>query len=348
MALISVTNKYFYSIGIFLVLVAIVYGGNHLKTNYLEKTDEYEMIQKYLLNESPLYGFNKPKLWIHTKYEINARKWKSFQSRNTTDLNQPFIHLTIKTIVNHCSNDFNICLIDDETFSKLIPSWDIDLSKIAEPIRSRLRTLGLLKLVYYYGGVVVPNSFICLKNLKPLYDEGIIDNGAFFCENINRSSNLLEDKHRRKFLPNPYFFGAYKNNECIKEFIEYIKCEKRGTHFTCEPEFLGDSSMFLLSLKNRIKIIDGQYVGVKDIHKKPILLDDLMTDGYIDIIPDCYGIYIPDDELLNRNNYSWFAVLPKDELLKTNNILVKYIISSLIEPNGIPIKTKKYTTAISI
>ena len=89
-------------------------------------SDEYDLIRKYLLNESPLYGYNKPKLWIHTTYEYNARRWASFGSRSSTDLNQPYIHLCIKSLVGHCADDFNIVLIDDDAFAKLVPSWDID------------------------------------------------------------------------------------------------------------------------------------------------------------------------------------------------------------------------------
>ena len=88
---------------------------NQFKTDYFD-TDDYKLIEQYLLNDSPLYGYNRPKIWIHSKYELNARKWKDFQSRNSTDLNQPYIHATIKTIINHCGNDFNVCLIDDESF----------------------------------------------------------------------------------------------------------------------------------------------------------------------------------------------------------------------------------------
>ena len=112
-------NAFYYVFAIGIVFVTS-FLANKVKTN-LNDDDEDAMIKKYLLNESPLYGFNRPKIWIHTKYEVNARKWKSFYSRNSTDLNQPYIHLTIKTIINHCGDDFNICLIDDETFSKLIP-----------------------------------------------------------------------------------------------------------------------------------------------------------------------------------------------------------------------------------
>jgi hypothetical protein len=179
----------------YLMMISIVlvcgYIGNKF-TQTFQNNDEYELIKKYLLNDSPLYGFNRPKLWIHTKYEINARKWKDFYSRNTTDLNQPYIHLTIKTIINHCGNDFNICLIDDDTFGKLIPTWDIDLANVAEPKKSHFRELGMMQILYYYGGMVVPNSTICLKNLKELYTTGLEGDKPFVCENNNHSVNLLK------------------------------------------------------------------------------------------------------------------------------------------------------------
>ena len=81
-------NLYHYMFAFGLILVAS-YFGNKFKQAFEPSNDEYELIRKYLLNDSPLYGFNKPKLWIHSKYELNARKWKSFQSRTSTDLNQP-------------------------------------------------------------------------------------------------------------------------------------------------------------------------------------------------------------------------------------------------------------------
>ena len=92
------------NIGTYIVTIGIVlvvsYFANGMKKPF-ESNNEYDIIRKYLLNDSPLYGFNRPKIWIHTKYEINSRKWKDFYSRNSTDLNQPYIHLTIKTIINH-------------------------------------------------------------------------------------------------------------------------------------------------------------------------------------------------------------------------------------------------------
>ena len=59
--------------------------------------------------------FGKPNIWIHIDYEKNSRNWKSFYSRNSRHLNQPYLHLTIKSIIRYCQDDFNICLINDDT-----------------------------------------------------------------------------------------------------------------------------------------------------------------------------------------------------------------------------------------
>ena len=76
-------------------------------------------------------GNNKPKLWIHMDYHINSRKWKNFMSRNSTDLNQPYLYLTIQSIINHNSNDFHICLIDDDAFEKILPNEIVNRPKFA-------------------------------------------------------------------------------------------------------------------------------------------------------------------------------------------------------------------------
>lgn len=342
------TNIFHYLIA-FSIIVGSSYFANKYKNSF-ENKDEYELIKKYLLNESPLYGFNKPKIWIHTKYEVNARKWKSFYSRNTTDLNQPYIHLTIKTIVNHCGNDFNICLIDDDTFSKLIPSWDINISTLAEPMKSHIRQIGLLKLVYYYGGMVVPNSFLCLKNLKNLYVDGTSGNAPFFCENVNYTVNFMKRPHKMLFMPDLYFFGANKNSDSIKELIEYLKIRNQSPHFTSEMEFLGDTQEFIYKLteKQKANLVGGELVGVKSKSRKPITVDDLMEENYLDIQPNAYGIYIPEEEVLKRVKYQWFAVMESKQLLETRLIIAKYLKASAVDSTGEYGKTAEFSNAVSI
>ena len=339
-------STYFFTLGI--VFVAS-YFANKLKQPF-ESNDEYELIQKYLLNDSPLYGYNRPKIWIHTKYEVNARKWKDFYSRNTTDLNQPYIHLTIKTIIDQCGKDFNICLIDDESFSKLLPSWDVDLNKVAEPNRTHLRELGILQLIYFYGGMTVPNSFVCTKNLKQFYENGIAWNKPFVCENINRNTNLLKSTGNKMFSPDTSFIGASKNDPVIAECIEYLKTRDNSGHYSNENEFIGDSSYWCeTAIKNdKMNLQGGEFVGVKNTQGKVILLENLMEEAYISFHPNSYGIYIPADEILRRPKYQWFAVLSSEAVLNTNAIVSKYLLSSIADSEDMYQQDKEIRSVVTI
>ena len=320
-----------YVFAITLVLIAS-YVGNKFKNNFEENNDEYDMIREYLLNNSPLYGSNKPKIWVHSKYEINARKWLDFHSRNTKNLNQPYIHLTIQSIIDHCSNDFHICLIDDETFSKLIPEWDIKLTNLADPLKSVLREIALMKLIHIYGGMVVPDTFLCTQNLKPLYDSCIQHDMPFVCESINRTTNM-QNKVRSSFIPGLQMYGAEKHNPTISLVLDYLTEQNNKSQNTNEYIFNGDKQHFLKKLINdgKMHLIDGKLIGIKTNKEKPIILDDLMEENFLDLNDENYGIYIPSDELLKRNKYSWLAVLSKEEILNTNIAISKYIKSSMVE-----------------
>jgi hypothetical protein len=333
--MINSKNMYHYAFALGLVMIASFFG-NKFKQSF-ETNDDYDLIKKYLLNESPLYGFNKPKIWVHSKNEINARKWKSFYSRNTTDLNQPYKHLTIMSIINHCGSDFNVCLIDDETFSKLIPTWDIQLSTIAEPMRSHLREIGMLQLVYFYGGMAVPNSFLCLKNLIGLYNDGISSGKPFACETINRSTDLMKQPNKLLFSPDIKMFGAAKNDPTIRELIDYLKQKNQTPHFSSDREFLGDVSQWCIKAiqANKMNLIGGEFIGVKTNKRKTILVEDLMEENFLDLNDNAYGIYIPDEDILNRPKYQWFAVMSIEEILKTNAVISKHIKASIVDDYSI-------------
>ena len=128
-----------------------------------EKMDDYKLVSDFLIN-GDLAKKTKPFLWIHLQYDVNARCWPSFFSRNTTLLNQPYHYITIKSIMDKCGEDFNICLIDDRTFNALIPGWTIDMSQVGDPLKSKIRELALAKILYHYGGCLIPGSLKCFKN----------------------------------------------------------------------------------------------------------------------------------------------------------------------------------------
>lgn len=337
-----------YAFALSLVMVAS-YVGNRFKQNFSDKTDDdYKMIRKYLLNETPLYGFNKPKIWIHTKYDINARNWKSFGSRNSKNLNQPYLHLTIQSIIDHCSKDFHICLIDDHTFSKLITGWDIDIASLPEPIKSQYRQIAMLKLVNSFGGMIVPNSFLCLSSLKSINDTMINDNKPFVCERINRT---ITTGTNDDFIPDIYFMGTTKNNDTVIKLIDVLTEQIKKNHHSSEPFITGKFNLWCKEQidSQNMNLITGDKIGIRNQKHKPITIEDLMEDKYLELTDKCYGVYIPSDEILKRNKYNWFASLTKNQILKSN-LAISYVMQeSLIDTSDIYTDDNdKYKSSVNI
>jgi hypothetical protein len=81
-----------------------------------EEGESYEAIQEYLLDGDTLGKSKKPILWLHVPYEYNSRNWLSFGSRSSFDLNQPYLYLTVRSIIKQCQGSFTICIIDDTHF----------------------------------------------------------------------------------------------------------------------------------------------------------------------------------------------------------------------------------------
>ena len=118
------------------------------KKKYLPSDEgrKNELIRQFLLNDSVMSN-NKPLMWVHTSYDINARYWPAFYSRDTKLLNEPYIQACVESLVKHCGDTFNICLIDNNSFAKLLPDWNIEINRLADPIKQHMERMGLAKLL---------------------------------------------------------------------------------------------------------------------------------------------------------------------------------------------------------
>jgi len=293
------------------------------------KLDKYDLIQKYLLNE---WSDEKPILWIHNNYQINARKWESFSSRNSKKLNQPYIKLCIQSIIKHCGNSFNIVLISDSSFQKLIPNWNFFLNIISNPILKHMRNFGLSNLLFYYGGMLIPSSTIVMEDLKPLYIKGIKQHGCFSVEKINKNNT----SQHKEFFPTMKIMGCTKKNPIIKEFVKYLET-LTFADYTAETDFLGNEDRWLYKqiFMNRMTLIDGKYFGTKTISNKPMRVNDLFSDKYNDFDTRYLkAIYIPNEEILKKKHLQWFTHLSSKHVLKANILISKFLLLSLGNQNS--------------
>jgi len=311
-------------ITIFIILTAlgIFYEKYKLKYETDEELDKYDLVKKFLLNDATNLG-GKPILWVHSTHEVNARYWPSFYSRNTTQLNQPYLLSCLETIVKHCGNSFNICLIDDSSFEKLIPGWSIHISQLAEPLRKHTRMLAMSKLLYYFGGLAIPNSMIVLSDLQPTFQSALANH---CCCSVNMITHNITSTYVDLF-PNNQILGCKKNSPVIKEYMLYLE-RLISRDYTDEMKFLGDADRWLYQkCKNgKMALIQGAVFGVEDIQKKAVTIERLMGSSFIQFSPQLVAIYVPADEILSRTRYQWFARLSQQQLRTCDTVAAKYLL----------------------
>jgi hypothetical protein len=76
-------------------------------------------------------------------------------------------------------------------------------------------------------------------------------------------------------------------------------------------------------------------IGIKTYDDRPILLEDLMSNNYLKIYPNTYGILIPSVELLNRRKYEWFTRMSEKQVLESNTIIGNYLLVNQAEGGNI-------------
>jgi len=315
-----------------LIVLGVLYKRFEDKMSREESSDIYESIQKYLLDDDTLGKSKKPILWIHVPYEYNSRNWLSFGSRSSFDLNQPYLYLTVRSIIKNCDKSFTICIIDDTSFKRLIPGWNINMTSISDPILSNMRMLGMMKLLYIYGGMHCPISFLCLKDLNELYVKGTRGEKMFVCETVDRNVTSTDVD----FYPNLNFCGAPKECETVRELCNFI--QRTASHdYTADTKFLGDYDKWAKERihSGKINMIEGVEIGTKTVDEKQIIVDDLMSNHYLDLYQGTYGILIPSEEILNRKKFEWFARMSPKQVMESDTIIGNYILLSQTEEKGI-------------
>jgi hypothetical protein len=136
----------------------------------------------------------------------------------------------------------------------------------------------MAKLLYNYGGINVPISFLCCKDLIGLYEKGTNGDTMFVCENVNSNITSTTDL----FYPDARFFGAKKNNNILAQYIEFMQ-RIISDDYTSQVEFLGDFDRWCnerISAK-RLRLIPGTDVGTKTVDEDSVTVDTLLGEDYI-------------------------------------------------------------------
>lgn len=310
-----------------LILAGVAYGRYKKSQEGNSISDDYLLIKKYLLHDKSLTDTRKPFLWIHIDYEVNARNWSSWGSRSSTHLNQPYMYLCIRSIVEQCGHSFNVVLVDDAAFPRLLPTWTIQVQNMPSPLKQHLRDLAMAKVLHKYGGMTVPASFICLRDLKPVFSGLLKDAGKtmFAGEFVARSDSAVS------FFPDSALMGCTKESPVMQQYIAYLE-PLVTSDYTNEYEFLSQNDRWLfkqlVAEPPQLSLLRGSLIGTKTTDGKPVVIEQLLSEEDVDFAEDAYGIYVPADQILNRLAFQWFARLSPQQVLTSNTVVGKYLLLS--------------------
>ena len=233
--------------------------------------------------------------------------------------------MCVESIVKYCGKSFNVCLINDDSFSKLIPGWQIDMKLISNPIKKHMRILAIAKILYYYGGLLLPNSTLLVKNVKPLYDEMMSYKCMFVSEMVSKNSTSVNTR----FFPSNKLMGCKKKSKEMSKMIKKIEMLLSRDN-TEEMDFEGEVDRELYGMQNNgeIQLMNGTIFGNKTKEGKSVLVDDLLNLSYVNFDRNMYGIYLPKEDIEKRTKYNWFGRLNREQILKANTVISKYFLIS--------------------
>jgi hypothetical protein len=300
------------------VLLVVTYFYNVYKAK-LESENinfSYNQIKEFL---SDTGKYDKPILWIFLNYEVNGRCWESFMSRTSKNLNQGYLYLTVKSIIERNKKQFHICFIDDNVFSKLLDDgYFKNMNRKAYPNKLYLRIYGMCNLLYTYGGVFVPASFICFNDLSVLLEYEKMFVGEFVNRSVSCKTNY--------FYPSYQLMGCRKGNTVMESLVQYL--QKSSLHdYTDEALFIGKLNVWLNVhvKKGQIVLISGNQIGTKLKSGKPMNLEDFFSTNFVPIQYHL-GIYIPETELLQRIQYGWFVRMSPKQVLQSSTFVGKMLL----------------------
>ena len=300
---------------IFMLFLAVIYKKYDLKNKLNDKASEYDLIQKYFFNKNddfPEISKDKNIIWIYIENEKDSKK-----------AHCPYILWCIESIINNSGNDFKIILIDTDSFKRLLPDWDINFDIISNPIKENFINLGILKILYKYGGIKLPNSCILLKNLSKIYNYSLSENDSFCVEENNKSLyNEFEN-----YVPGLNIYGCKKNSEVINNLIKYyenIILKDNTNNFKITGQIHKKLDFYCKNKK--MNLVNGKFFGIKDEDNTPVNVDRLMSSKYINFTKKMVLLYIPNDDLKKINKYNWITKISQTDLRQCNNIICKYFI----------------------
>ena len=121
--------------------------------------------------------------------------------------------------------------------------------------------------------------------------------------------------------------GCQKGCQMMSNYINYLE-PLISTDFTAESHFVDAYGRWCFEkiMQNEMNMIPADLIGARDLNGKPVTLEMLMSNNFLNLNGKIQGIYIPADEILKRVKYQWFARLSAKQALDSDTTIGKYLL----------------------
>jgi hypothetical protein len=282
-----------------------------------------DVLRRHMLKNSDLKTA-KPNLWIHLTVNKNL-PFPGMSSLAGAPVNEPFSFKNVPALERVCANSviqrnnkyFNIILVTDDDLPLLLPGWNVNLDAVPEAARCVVRQVAMLRLVYYYGGMVVPSTFAATQSFNSILSgrsaSAIKNNKIVAFEAPHTGANVGPAIQRADLVPSSKFLFAHALNPSVRTIIDNLSV-KTGTEAQVAAfKDLASETMISLAKEGKVETINGEIVGTRDVHGYSVTVEQAI-DGF-DRSPDSIGIWIP-PRVFEVRKYGWLTYEEPMKILK--------------------------------
>ena len=257
----------------------------------------------------------KPIIWMYWENTDNRRK-------------PIYLDLCFETVKKHCSKDFEIILLDNNSYHRYLPNIRNDIDKLPVALKADYIRLQLL---YNYGGVWLDHDTIVLKSLKSFYDKlryyDFVGSGCtgYKCSNgYPRPSNALMAAKKNSIVMK----NSIKSSDKILNKASSNKDYEFG-YFDLGKYVIWKELDKLIKKNYKYYHYDSSYTGNRDREMKWINLPKLLKSK-VDFLDEgklhCIFLYNSD---FRHANEKWFTKLSRNEILSSDTVIGKMLKKSL-------------------
>jgi len=248
---------------------------------------------------------SKPKLWIHLSTDPsipfpNGTELTSPDFGATTFDKVPGIEkLCAYSIIAHNSKHFNIILITDDDLPLLLPGWSTNMQALPEAAQQYTRDVAMLRVLYYYGGFLVPATYGATAPLTNVLSSfSLLPNDMLAAF----QAPVIDAAMKRAFAPSVRFVYSAPLNKTLRRLVDELTVHTGTEAQVAAFHDAGAKAMNRLMQKGKVRVWSGKLVGTQTAEGNAVSLSEAIN-GF-KRAPKSIGVWIP-GRLFEIRKHGW-------------------------------------------